>query len=114
MNTNDIEGTKPQCVKFQTKRIGNNPLNPTYTVSHVERRPYTPPRYIRDAMNIDDIDKARPREDKHQKIKTKTIMEIGDIEGTKSRPRVYTRPRNASFSNIDYTDVTKTVVASKR
>jgi len=40
-------------------------------------------------MNIDDIDKARPREDKYQKIKTKTIMEIGDIEGTKSRPRVY-------------------------
>jgi len=41
-------------------------------------------------------------------------MEIGDIEGTKSRPRVYSRPRNASFSNIDYTDVTKTIAASKR
>jgi len=28
LKVDDIEWAKPQCVKFTTKRIGGNPLNP--------------------------------------------------------------------------------------
>lgn len=34
-------------------------------------------------------------------------MKIDDIEGTKSRPRVFNRPRDSAFTTIDYGDVTK-------
>lgn len=28
LKTEDIKGARPQCVKFETNRIGHNPLNP--------------------------------------------------------------------------------------
>jgi len=52
---------KPNCVKFSTTRLGGDPLNPKYKVSEVEQRPFTPPRYMRDHMEIDDIEGARPK-----------------------------------------------------
>jgi len=48
-------------VKFTTTRIGGDPLNPQYKVPVVEKRPVTPPRFVRDHMEIDDIDGARPK-----------------------------------------------------
>ena len=53
-NTNDdIEGSHPQIVKFQTKRLGNNPLNPNYQLAKVEEAPLEPPKFIRDTLYID-------------------------------------------------------------
>ena len=63
LKTNDIGGAAPQIVKFQSTRQGNDPLNPVYNLSKVEMRPVTPPKFIRDAMEIDDIDKSRPNVD---------------------------------------------------
>jgi len=74
-------------VKFTTTRTGGDPLNPTYKLSVVEKRPITPPRFIRDQMEIDDIDGARPRKDKLANIETRETMKIEDIEGTKAKPR---------------------------
>ena len=48
-------------MKFSTTRLGGDPLNPKYKVSEVEQRPFTPPRYMRDHMEIDDIEGARPK-----------------------------------------------------
>jgi len=45
-------------------RSGTNPLNPQYKIPEVEKRPFTPPRYLRDQMEIDDIDGARPKKSK--------------------------------------------------
>lgn len=77
----------PNCVKFTTTRLGGDPLNPTYKVSKVEHRPITPPRFVRDHMEIDDIDGARPKKVKQNDIKTREIMKIDDIEGTKAEFR---------------------------
>lgn len=74
-------------MKFTTTRTGGDPLNPTYKLSVVEKRPITPPRFIRDQMEIDDIDGARPRKDKLANIETRETMKIEDIEGTKAKPR---------------------------
>ena len=32
MKTDDISGAAPQIVKFQSKRQGNDPLNPNYNI----------------------------------------------------------------------------------
>jgi uncharacterized protein YxjI len=50
----------------------------------VEQRPFTPPRFMRDQMEIDDIDGARPKKVKQNDIKTRESLKISDIEGTKA------------------------------
>lgn len=87
LTNSDIGGAQPNCVKFTTNRKGHNPLNPTYKVSEVEKRPYTPPRYMRDGMDIEDIEGARPKQVKQDKIKTREVNKIDDIEGTKANLR---------------------------
>ena len=58
-------------------------------------------------MAVNDIEKAQPKKDTQSTITTKNTMKIEDIEGTKSRPRVFTRPRMTEFSTLEYADVTK-------
>ena len=48
LTTTDIEGAQPQCNRFKSTRHGNDPLNPSYTLSHVEFRQPTPPKFMRD------------------------------------------------------------------
>lgn len=59
-------------------------MNPKYKIPEVEKRPITPPRFVRDHMEIDDIDGARPKKVKQNDIKTRETMKIDDIEGTKA------------------------------
>lgn len=87
MQNNDINGSSPNCVKFQTKRMGLDPLNPQYNFSKVEVRPITPPKYIKDQMEIDDIDGARPKKNKIADFNMRESMKINDIEGTKAKLR---------------------------
>ena len=112
--TSDIQGAAPQIVKFQSKRQGNDPLNPQYNLSKVEVRPATPPKFIRDAMAIDDIDKSRPKADVMAGRATREVMKIDDIEGTRALPRHRPRQNSNGFTTYDYTDVTKIERKSKR
>ena len=64
LTTGDVHGAQPDATKFKTKRIGNDPLNPTYNLSKVAVRPTTPPRFIRDAMGVTDIEGTRPKPNK--------------------------------------------------
>lgn len=107
LKTNDILGAQPQIVKFQSKRQGNDPLNPTYSLAQVEVRPATPPRFIRDAMSIDDIDKAKPKQDLMQARNTKDVLKVDDIEGTRARLRHKPRGNAGGYTSYDYTDVTR-------
>ena len=87
MNIKDIEGAYPKCVSFTSSRIGSNPLNPVYPLPKVEMRPITPPKFIRDQMNISDIPGAKPKRDWINEAKTKETNKIDDIPGTKARVR---------------------------
>ena len=107
LTNKDIEGSSPQCVKFKSIRSGTNPLDPVYQLSHVEYRPATPPKFIRDQMRVDDIEKAQPKKETFAAIKTKHTMKVDDIEGTHARARVFNRPRDTNFSTINYNDVTR-------
>jgi hypothetical protein len=52
--TKDIQGTKPNVLKdaISTKRH-TDPLVPLYKLPYVEYNPPTPPKFIKDSMEID-------------------------------------------------------------
>lgn len=87
LNIRDIEGTSPKCVQFTTNRFGHNPLSPVYELPKVETRAITPPKYIRDTLDISDIPGARAKKDWRGEAKTKPTNKIDDIPGTKAHPR---------------------------
>ena len=77
-------------------------------------RPITPPKFIRDQMNISDIPGAKPKRDWINEAKTKETNKIDDIPGTKARVRHSPRQNSAGYTSYDYTDVTKAHFISKR
>jgi hypothetical protein len=110
----DIEGASPKCVTFTTNRLPSNPLNPTYPISKVDIRPITPPKFVRNQMDISDIQGARAKKDWHDRAKTKETNKIDDIQGTKARQRHSPRQNSAGYTSYDYSDVTRAYFISKR
>ena len=108
LKNDDIDKTKPQFQKFKTNRVVD-PLNPNYSLPKTEIVPVEPPKFIRDSIMNEDIDGAKPKKAKY--FKTRDTMKIDDIEGTRKKPA---RNRNGSYSNFDYSDVTKDYFVSKR
>lgn len=94
--------------------MGGNPLNPTYKVAEVEKRAITPPRYMRDQMEIGDIEGAKPKKNKLEGIKTREANKIDDIEGTKALPRHAPRNNSGGYNVYDYSDITKQQFVSSR
>ena len=60
----DIAGSKSQVTKFITNREPSNPLNPIYKLPSFTYLPPKQPKFIRDAMKIDDIDGSQPAKKK--------------------------------------------------
>lgn len=60
--TDDIPGTKPTAIKFQTRRVSDmsNPLNPSYKLPSYEIKPATPRKFLRDGLNVKDIPGSSP------------------------------------------------------
>ena len=79
----DIEGTKTQVNKFITTREPSNPLNPVYKLPKFVYVPSEPPKFVRDAMTIDDIDGARPVAKK--KFAPRDTINCFDIKGAVAR-----------------------------
>ena len=77
-------------------------------------RPPTPPRFIRDAMEIDDIEKTRPNVDTKNGRTVRDVLLIDDIEGTRAIQRHKPRVKSGGFTAEDYRDVTKMERKSKR
>jgi hypothetical protein len=80
-------------------RVGTNPLNPVYALPTVEVRPITPPKFIRDQMDVSDIAGARPKRDWHVDAKTKQTNKIDDIEGTRAKMRHSPRKNSAGYTS---------------
>ena len=65
-------------------------------------------------MNIDDIDKTRPKADVMKGRATRDVMRVDDIAGTRAQQRHKPRGNSGGFTTYDYTDVTKIERKSKR
>jgi hypothetical protein len=81
MTNEDIGGSRPQQHKFVTTRPASNPLEPVYRLPYAEIRVPTPPKFLRDNINIKDIDGARPNPVVKHNVQRKTLF-IDDIEGS--------------------------------
>jgi hypothetical protein len=84
-------------------------LEPKYNLAKYEEIVPTIPRYIRDNINIDDIDGAHPK--KYFQWKTRSDFIHEEIKGSKpKKPRV----RKADYDSFNYSDVTNFKFVSKR
>jgi hypothetical protein len=108
LTNKDIEGSYPQCVKFKTTRQPFNPLEPKYQISKMDELESPVPKFIRDTIQVTDIDGAKPR--KYFRWDTRSMFK-NDIDGSSPRKR-YTR--NSNYNYIDYSDVTKDKFQTKR
>lgn len=84
MSNDDIPGTKPDCQKFKTLREPCNPLNPSYKLQSFEVIPSPVPKFIRDSINITDIDGTQPKKEK--KLAPRDHYNVEDISGARPKP----------------------------
>jgi hypothetical protein len=108
LSNKDIEGSYPQCVKFKTTRQSFNPLEPKYQMCKLEEIESPVPKFIRDNIQVADIDGAKPR--KYFRWDTRTMFK-NDIEGSSPRKRYV---RNSNYNYYDYSDVTRDIFQTKR
>ena len=103
LTNEDIEFSKPQCVKNDTTRH-TNPLQPKYIMKNPEILPISPPKFIRDAMEINDIKGSRPKKIGTDKNLFKEPILKEAIKD--SWPRNPFKVRKGKYEYMDYRDVT--------
>ena len=106
LTNNDIEFSKPQCVKNTTTRH-TNPLEPKYIMKTPEILPMTPPKFIRDAMEINDIRGCRPKKIGNEKNLFKEPI-IKDVIKDSWPKKPYLR--KSKYEYLDYRDVTNQTI----
>ena len=114
LTNKDIEKSSPQMKHLKTTRC-TNPLEPKYTLPHVEEYPPSVPKFIRDAIDIKDISGARPQKYFQWKTRETFPLDNHGIEGSKTK-ETYVRKRlgNTKYDYIDYSDLTIDIFKTRR
>lgn len=103
----DIEKSSPQQQKFGLERQ-TNPLVPEYKLPSFEARPITPPKFMRDSLDVSDIEGTKAKRDPYLDYKTRPSMNLEDIEGSKSKVLHKSRSRSPEgYDHLNYSDVNK-------
>lgn len=109
LTNDDIEFSKPQCVKNETNRH-INPLEPKYNLPNPPIYPITPPKFIRDSMDISDIKGAKPKKIGNDKNLFKEPIEKEVIKDSwPKKPYL----RKSKYEYMDYRDVTKKIINNR-
>jgi len=103
LRNDDIAGTKPQSHKFVTTRVPINPLTPEYKLPQVEIRVPSPPKFVRDNIDIKDIEGAKPNPYTRYNIQRKT-NQVEDIDGAKPKKEWIPegKPSSLDVRDINY------------
>ena len=109
LNSRDIPGNSPSCVIFKTTREPFNPLEPKYKLPQVESLDPPIPKFIRDNIQINDIQGSFPK--KYYKWETRKGFLSEDVEGLYSKKKYV---RQTKYDNINYNDVTRDVFKTRR
>ena len=103
LTNDDIEFSKPQCNKNLSKRH-TNPLTPKYTSPKLELLPIPVPKFIRDSINIKDIEGSEPNKLGFNKNLFKSpITKEQIIDSYAKKPYL----RKTKYEYMGYRDVTK-------
>jgi hypothetical protein len=109
LSSKDIHWASPQINRnFITTRV-TNPLEPTYQLSKVEPIEPIVPKFIRDNINVDGVEGAKPK--KYFQWETRQTFDNSSIKGSSPKK---TYVRSTAFNNIDYSDVTRDKFKTKR
>ena len=104
LRNDDIEKSKPGCIEFKSTR-NTNPLEPKYNLPKTEDYPFEIPKFIRDNIDVKDIEGAQPT--KKISIENKRDpLKKDDIEGSSPKRRYNIRTKG-NYEYIDYSDVYK-------
>ena len=109
LSNSDIEYSNPQCVKSKIKRH-LNPLEPKYKLPKGNPFPPYEPKFIKDNINVDDIEGAKPKK-VIGKLQLRDNLNINDIKDSWSKKPYI---RKTKYNYIDYTDVTNTEFKTSR
>lgn len=94
LKTDDIEGAQPHSKDFRTNR-SVDPLEPDYKLPTVEERPVTPPRFLRDQIDISDIEGAKSKPLYTKKVRN-TNLDVSDIAEQRTEVKEI-RPRTIDY-----------------
>ena len=114
LSNKDIEKSSPSAFHFKTKRV-TNPLQPKYKFAGIESYPPEKPKFIRDSIDVKDIEGASSHK-KLKFLKNETMSEkIKNIEGAQPRiPYVRKSVGNTNYDYMNYSDINDFVFKTKR
>ena len=101
----DIQGSQAKPYTFKTSRCVD-PNDPAYQLASVEVKPPTPPRFLRDQINVGDIEGAGPKPPRH--FEARDNMTTEDIPGAQAGwvPR-HKRRTGPVRNSLDCSDIMK-------
>ena len=114
LSNKDIEKSSPSAIHFRTKRV-TNPLEPKYKFSEIESYPPEIPKFIRNSIDIKDIEGASSEKKKYF-LKKETMSEkLQKINGAQTRiPYIRKSVGNSKYDYLDYSDVNNFVFKTRR
>ncbi|KRW99826.1 hypothetical protein PPERSA_10945 [Pseudocohnilembus persalinus] len=104
LKIDDINGARPNICQFKTNRVGNNPLEPVYQLPQVQLTQPEVLKFLRNTLDISDIDGTRPKKDTSF-IPKRNPIQYEEIAG--SKPRKQYVPNNIR-SSLDVKDINNT------
>ena len=103
LRNDDIEKSSPQCVEIKTTRH-TNPLEPKYNLASTEDYPPDIPKFIRDQIDVKDIEGAQPTKKISLNILSDPLKKDDIKDSWPKKPYVRTK---SDYQYIDYRDVYK-------
>ena len=114
LSNSDIEKSSPNMGNLRTNRC-TNPLEPKYILPKVEEYPPEIPKFIRDQIDIKDIQGTHPQKYFQWGTRETFPLDNHGIEGSKTRKK-YIRQNvgNSKYHYLDYSDLTKEIFKTGR
>ena len=109
LSNSDIEFSKPHCVTCKILRH-LNPLEPKYNLPKSPEYPPYEPKFIRDNINVSDIEGAKPRKIVSQNVLRETMKNDDVKDSWPRKPYI----RRTKYEFMDYRDVTHAEFQTKR
>ena len=109
LSNSDIEYSKPHCVTCKILRH-LNPLEPKYKLPKSPEYPPYEPKFVRDNINVSDIEGAKPRKIVSQNVLRETMKNDDVKDSWPRKPYI----RRTKYEFMDYRDVTHTEFQTKR
>ena len=110
----DIEKSSPNMGHLRTNRC-TNPLEPKYNLPKVEEYPPEIPKFIRDQIDIRDIQGTFPQKYFQWGTRETFPLDNHGIEGSKTQKKyIRNTVGNSKYHYLDYSDLTKEIFKTGR